>query len=170
VEAQRGEWLGSIIVAVPLSRWLLTALAVTLATAILLFLVFGHYTRRETVSGELVPSAGLLNIVAPSAGTIAKLHVHDGQRVKAGEVLIEVSSNQDSAALGDTHALVGQQLDAQRARLQADLTDQQQLAQQQANALRSKMMLAAEPVEPDPHPARHRAAAGCQQPETTGSH
>lgn len=140
-EARCGEWLGSIVVAAPPSRWLLTALAVALATAILLFLVFGHYTRRETVSGELVPSAGLLNVVAPSAGTIAKLHVRDGQPVKAGDVLVELSSNQDSAALGDTHALVGQQLDAQRTRLQADLTDQQQLVQQQATALRGKVVL-----------------------------
>jgi membrane fusion protein len=141
MEARRGDWLGSIVVAAPLSRWLLAGLAATLAAAIVLFLVFGHYTRRETVSGELVPSAGLLNVVAPSAGTLAKLHVRDGQRVTAGEVLLELTSNQDSAALGDTHALVGQQLDAQRARLQADLRDQQQLAQQQADALQHKILL-----------------------------
>lgn len=141
MEARRGEWLGSIIVVAPLSRWVLTLLAVALAAAILLFLVFGHYTRRETVAGQLVPSAGLLNIVAPSAGTLSKLHVHDGQAVKAGDVLLELSSDQDSAALGDTHVLVGQQLDAQRARLQADLANQQQLAQQQAEALRGKLAL-----------------------------
>jgi membrane fusion protein len=140
VEARRGEWLGSIIIVAPLSRWLLTVLAVALAATILLFLVFGHYTRRETVTGQLVPSAGLLNIVAPSAGTIVTLHVRDGQQVKAGEVLVELSSNQDSA-LGDTHSLVGQQLDTQRARLQADLSDQQQLAQKQSDALRSKIVL-----------------------------
>jgi hypothetical protein len=71
VDAKRGEWLGSIIVAAPLSRWLLTMLALTLAVVILLFLFFGHYTRRETVLGQLVPSAGLLNIAAPGAGTIS---------------------------------------------------------------------------------------------------
>ena len=70
VDARHGEWLGSIIVAAPLSRWLLAALAVALAAAILLFLVFGHYTRCETVTGQLMPSAGLLNLAAPSAGTI----------------------------------------------------------------------------------------------------
>ena len=141
VEARRGEWLGSIVVAAPLSRWLLTALAMALAAAILLFLIFGHYTRRETVAGQLVPSAGLLNIAAPSAGTVTQLHAHDGQRVKAGDVLLELSSNQDSAALGDTHALIAQQLDTQHARLQADLADQQALSQQQTNALRAKITL-----------------------------
>ncbi|MHB1273400.1 MAG: HlyD family secretion protein [Rhodanobacter sp.] len=141
IDAKRGEWLGSIIVAAPLSRWLLTVLALVLAAAIGLFLFFGHYTRRETVTGQLVPSAGLLNIAAPSVGTITRVHVHDGQAVKAGDVLLQLSSEQDSATLGDTHALVGQQLDAQRARLQADLLNQQQLSQQQTEALRAKAAL-----------------------------
>jgi len=70
VEARRGEWLGSIIIAAPLSHWPPTALAVLLAAAILLFLVFGHYTRLETVSRQLVPSTGLLNIVAPNVSTV----------------------------------------------------------------------------------------------------
>ena len=46
-------------------RWLMTALALSLAAAIVLFLCLGHYTRRATVTGQLVPSAGLLNIAAP---------------------------------------------------------------------------------------------------------
>ena len=141
VEARRVEWLGSIIVAAPLSRWLLTLLTLVLAVAILLFLFFGHYTRRETVTGQLMPGAGLLNIAAPSVGTITRVHVHDGQTVKAGEVLLELSSEQDSAALGDTHALVGRQLAAQRARLQADLLNQQKLSRQQAAAGQAKASL-----------------------------
>ena len=141
VEARRVEWLGSIIVAAPLSRWLLTLLALVLAVAILLFIFFGHYTRRETVTGQLVPSAGLLNIAAPSVGTITRVHVHDGQTVKAGDVLLELSSEQDSVAFGDTHALVGQQLDAQRSGLQADLLNQQQLSKQQAQGFRAKSTL-----------------------------
>lgn len=141
IDARRGEYLGSITVAAPLSRWLLTLLASVLAAAILLFLFFGHYTSRETVAGTLVPSAGLLNVEAPSAGTVTKLHVHDGQQIKAGDVLLEISGDQDSAALGDTHALVAQQLDLQRSRLQADLANQKQLSAQQTAALRAKIAL-----------------------------
>ena len=92
IDARRGEWLGSIIVAAPLSRWLLTALASVLATTILLFLFLGHYTRRETVTGQLVPNAGLLNVVAPDAGTVTQLHVRDGQRVKAGDTLCVIEA------------------------------------------------------------------------------
>lgn len=141
IEARRVDWLGGIIVAAPLSRWLLTACSLALAAAILLFLIFGQYTRRESVTGQLVPSAGLLNVTAINAGTVAQVHVHDGQAVHRGDALFEISSEQDSAALGDTHALVSRQLDDQRARLQVDLQTQQQVVAQQAEALRDKVTL-----------------------------
>lgn len=141
IDAKRGDWLGSIILAAPLSRWLLTAMAMFVAIALLLFLFLGHYTRRETVSGQLVPEAGLLNVAAPSAGTITRLQVRDGQGVKAGDGVLRLSAEQDSAALGDTHALVGKQLEIQRSRLQSDLLNQRQLAQQQAGALRTRIAL-----------------------------
>lgn len=141
VEARRGDWLGSILVAAPLSRWLLAALALALAATLLLFLIFGQYTRRESVTGQLVPNAGLLSVTATNAGTVAQVQVHDGQMVHRGDPLIEISSEQDSAALGDTHALVSRQLDDQRDRLQADLQTQQQVSAQQADALRDKVAL-----------------------------
>lgn len=141
IEAKRGEWLGSIIVATPLSRWALTTLALILAAAIMLFLLLGHYTRRETVTGQLVPNRGVLTVAAPGVGTVTRLLVRGGQHVEAGDALLELSSKQDSTALGDTHTLVAQQLDIQRARLRSDLANQNQLATQQADALRAKVVL-----------------------------
>jgi membrane fusion protein len=67
--------------------------------------------------------------------------VRDGQAVKAGDALLTLSSEQDSAARGDTHALVGQQLEIQRSRLQADLLNQKQLSQQQADAFQARNAL-----------------------------
>jgi hypothetical protein len=57
LDSQRREWLGPIIAAAPVSGSVLAALAFSLAIAMTLFLVFGHYTRRETVTGQLTPSA-----------------------------------------------------------------------------------------------------------------
>ncbi|WP_174236080.1 HlyD family efflux transporter periplasmic adaptor subunit [Rhodanobacter sp. L36] len=139
VDARRGDWLGSIVVVAPLSRWLSTALALALSTAILLFLIFGEYTRRESVAGQLVPSAGLLTVTASNAGTVTQLQVRDGQTVRRGDPLVEISSEQNSASLGDTHALVSRQLDDQRLRLLADLQTQQQISAQQGAALREKV-------------------------------
>ena len=141
IEAKRGEWLGPIIVATPLSRWALTPLSLILPAAIMLFLLLGHYTRRETVTGQLVPNRGVLTVAAPGVGTVTRLLVRGGQHVEAGDALLELSSKQDSTALGDTYTLVAQQLDIQRARLRSDLANQNQLATQQADALRAKVVL-----------------------------
>lgn len=141
MDAQRKEWLGSIMVAAPLSRWILSGLALALVTMILLFLTLGHYTRRESVMGQLVPSEGLLSLSATNAGIVTHIWVHDGQTVVRGEPLVEVSSDEDSAALGNTRALIGQELDAQRLRLQADLQTQAQLRTQQAEGLKDKAAL-----------------------------
>jgi len=140
IDAKRGEWLGSIIVATPLSRWAWTLLAAALAATLVAFLVFGNYTRRESVTGQLVPSAGLINLTAISAGGIRRVWVHEGQSVHEGDPLVEISSDQDSAALGDTHALVGQQLSLQHQHLEQDLQTQQLLQEQQSQALRAKIV------------------------------
>jgi membrane fusion protein len=141
VDAKRLDWLGSIAVAVPLSRWVISTLALALGTTLALFLVFGHYTRRENVTGQLVPTAGILNLTAATSGSVSHVWVLDGQAIHQGDPLVEISGEQDSAKLGDTHALVGRQLEDQRVRLQADLLTQQQVSQQQTDTLRSKAAL-----------------------------
>lgn len=141
LEAQRGGWLGCVAVAIPLSQWLIAALALFLAALIAIFLVFGHYTRRERVIGQLVPSAGLLNVVAPVAGTITRVAVREGQRVKAGEILLELTDAQDNSLLGDTNALVAQHLNQQRAALEADLQTQRARTAQGVRALREQARL-----------------------------
>lgn len=137
--AKRGEWLGTIQLAAPLSGWALGAVALALAIALIALLTFGHYTRRERVSGQLLPAEGLLSVGSPNAGTVAKVLVHEGESVKRGDSLIEVSGELDSAALGGTREMVSTQLRAQRARLESDLADQQRLADSQAQGLRNRL-------------------------------
>lgn len=141
VNSKRRGWLGHALIAPPVSHWLMSVLAALLAVIVITFLFVGNYTRRESVSGQIVPSAGLLNLALPTAGTIVRIYVRDGQTVKAGDMLLELSTEQSSAALGDTRSLVTQQLDEQRNRLASDLDDQQLLAKQQRQSFREKVNL-----------------------------
>lgn len=141
VRAQRSHWLGAIHLAIPLSFLWLTSLAAALAAAIVLFMVLGHYTRREAVSGRLVPSAGLLGVHSSTVGTVARVYVHQGESVHRGEPLVEISGEHDSAALGSTQALIGAQLRAQAKRFRAQLVDSQQAVEQQAAGLNAKLGL-----------------------------
>jgi membrane fusion protein len=140
-QARRGRWLGSVQLAMPLSFVWLTALAASMAVAIVLFMVFGHYTRYARVSGQLVPSAGLLGVRSPTQGRITRVYVHEGETVQRGDPLVELSGERDSAALGSTQGLISTQLHQQAKRLHAQLTNQQKAAKQQASGLRTKLSM-----------------------------
>lgn len=139
LRARRDEWLGNIIVAAPLSHWMQALLATTAACAIILLFTLGHYTRRESVSGQLVPVTGLITLTSINGGSITRVWVHDGQTVKQGDPLVEISGAQNSAALGDTAAFVAHSIAGQRARLQSDLSVQAEVTTQQAHLLRDKI-------------------------------
>jgi membrane fusion protein len=135
IEAKRGEWLGTIRLSTPLSHSLLTAAALVIAMALVAFAIVGEYTRRERTAGTLVPNAGLIEIPAPAAGTVARVLVEQGAVVRAGDSVVSLSSDRVSAALGDTAAIVGEQLALQRSRIEADLADQDRLQQEKGAAL-----------------------------------
>jgi membrane fusion protein len=139
LRAQRGQWLGAINLATPLSFKWWSALALVLAGAILAFLILGHYTRRETVTGQLQPSAGVLSLAAQTTGTVTHELVHEGQRVRSGQPLLEISANLVSARMGDTHAVVSARLRAQEAQVRTTLANLQPQAAAQAKDLRSRI-------------------------------
>lgn len=136
IEAQTTSPLGVVRLATPVSHQVWTLAALGAAAAIVAWLFFGHYTRREHVTGSLVPQAGLLTVTARSAGTVTALQVAEGSVVHAGDALLTISDERSSAALGDTSAAISAQLRQQQSRLRADLVDTQHLADAQANDLR----------------------------------
>ncbi len=139
LQAKQDAWLGDIHLATPPRRWLVVSVALALTASILAFLFFGHYTRRATVPGTLVPTSGLLNVTALHGGVVRAIDVHLGDVVQRGAPLLEIDSDLDSKALGSTDAVVSAQLDAQRLKLEADLTDQAGLLEDQTDALRTRV-------------------------------
>ncbi|MGH8279590.1 MAG: HlyD family secretion protein [Gammaproteobacteria bacterium] len=118
--------------ATPVSHQVWGVAAAGLSVAILLWLFLGHYTQRERVTGTLVPQAGLLNITARDAGTVTKVAVSEGAQVRAGAPLLTISSDRNSASMGDTSAAINTQLGKQRNKLQSDLVDTRAVAKEQA--------------------------------------
>ncbi|WP_147652973.1 HlyD family secretion protein [Vulcaniibacterium gelatinicum] len=113
-EARRNTWLGAISLAQPLSLWTLAGFAVLAALAVALFLIFGTYTRRTRVIGQLVPVQGLATVVAPAAGVLSRLAVEEGRAVRAGELLAVVTVPRATLAAGDTASALEARLDRRR--------------------------------------------------------
>ena len=110
MEAKRGSWLGGISLAQPLSLWVLTLATALVATVIVLFVTFGTYTRRSTVTGQLVPSQGLATVLAPATGVVTKLGAEEGGRVASGDALAVVTVPRATLAAGDTQVALEQRL------------------------------------------------------------
>ena len=139
--ARQDNWLGTIRLQAPRPGWAFFGVSLLAIAAVLGLLIGGHYTRHEQVDGTLVPSSGLLTVTPVTPGIVARMLVKESDPVRAGQPLLEISSEQDSAALGDTHAAIATQLQFKRERLQADLQEQQQLVDLQQQDLRSRLTL-----------------------------
>ncbi len=102
LEAKRTSWLGGISLAQPPSLWILTGFAAVAALAVVLFLVFGNYTHRERVTGQLVPSRGLATVLAPVAGVVSVMDVSEGVFVQVDKRLAVVTIPSVTSTNGNT--------------------------------------------------------------------
>jgi len=83
------------------------AIALTIAALFCIALAWaclGFVDITATASGKIVPS-GRTKVVQPlEIGVVRAIHVHDGQRVRAGDVLIELDPTISDAELGHGRA------------------------------------------------------------------
>lgn len=139
LNARHVKWLGEIVLARPLSFTFLTAVAVGIGLLIISFLLVGSYTKRSTVSGELVPDTGVLKIYAPQSGTVLEKRVREGQFVKRGELLYVVSSERQSSTEGGIQATISRHVGLRQQSLRDELNQTRRLQQDEENALHNKI-------------------------------
>jgi membrane fusion protein len=125
------EWLGAVLIKPrPMHAWFAVCAAVTLA-AIAGALCLASYTSKARVVGWLVPEQGMVRVFAPRPAVASRIFVREGETVAQGQLLVALSTEEQSAALGDTQAQVVRELAAQRASLSAEGERSSQLLRQQ---------------------------------------
>ncbi len=142
VLAARAEnWMGRITLAQPVSSWSLTLLTIAFASALVAFLFVGTYTRHESVQGELIPSAGLLPVIAHSESTVIATKIREGQAVAKDQVLVELSGEVNSVSKGQTQNAVVADLRAQLKEMAAVLESRKKLEDQENAGLSDRMQV-----------------------------
>jgi len=132
------NWLGAIVLVRPVSFTALTLLAGLLAAMVVMFFFYGSYTKRSSVTGQLVPSSGQLKIYSPQYGVVLERFVEEGQRVAQGDRLFRVSSER-SGDSGPIQATLSEQLNLQHRSLDEELSKQQLLQAEEQQSLQSKL-------------------------------
>lgn len=135
IEAKRRRLWGEVRLAQPPSLTVWTVVLVAICAAVFLALVFGRFTRKETVQGFLAPEAGVVQVRPIQPGRVARVFVQEGAVVAEGAPLIEFTSDIASAgqgpmldmqlaeadrqvrSLGDRRAAIVQGFDGERRRL-----------------------------------------------------
>ncbi|MDV2944742.1 biotin/lipoyl-binding protein, partial [Acinetobacter baumannii] len=92
----------------PFSFTFLTICALCIALVIIAFAIWGSYTKRSTVQGQLIPQSGLIQVYTTQSGTILKKNVYEGQSVKTGDILFTISTESYGEQGSITDALAKQ--------------------------------------------------------------
>jgi len=129
---------GSIALTTPLRTSLLIAAAVGAAMLVVAFLILAPYTRRASVTGQLVPTRGLVSVVAPTRGVLAELATEEGARVRAGQVLAQVRVPLVVTGGDDAIAALQARLRERELSLQAAMQARLQLLDSQMVGLRAQ--------------------------------
>jgi membrane fusion protein len=138
VQAQRTQWLGTVVLAPPLSQRAFGGVALGLLALLVLFLGFAEFTRRARVTGWLVPDIGLVRIYAPSNGVVSAVLVEEGSVVRRGDPVVVLTSERRST-LGDANAETTSRIEERIQLLDDQKSRQRELFAQQAPNLRTRI-------------------------------
>ncbi len=127
LDNRRERLWGEVVLIQPLSFYLITGAVVVIVLIIALFLVYGTYARRETVSGYLLPDKGLLKIYATQPGLVTGIHVVEGDQVRKDELLFTISTQKTNAQSTDVDALILNKLKENKATIKSKLVEQKSL-------------------------------------------
>jgi membrane fusion protein len=140
LQERQTQWLGTVLLRPHGLHRLAALFALFAAGAILGLLVFASYARKARVPGWLVPEQGLVRVFAAQPGVLSNLFVKDGDMVYKGQPLFILSTEQHSAALGDTQSHIVRGIEKRRASLIEEERQNALLQRQQARVLKERLV------------------------------
>ncbi|CAM2153676.1 membrane fusion protein [Pararobbsia alpina] len=121
LEAQKERFAGQVLMMYPPATWAMSALIALLFGLMVAFVLFGSYTKKILVSGQLSPVSGLVRVFSPQAARVVEKHVSEGQLVEENQILYVVSSDNRSNAMGDAQRAIVNEIRVREASVSAEL-------------------------------------------------
>ena len=119
------QW-GQVALLQPVSTKIIAWFIVAAVATIVIFLFLAQYSRKETVIGYLMPTAGTAKIFASQQGTIREIFVKEGQEVEEGQPLLAIGTSQIAANGQDVNVSILSTLEAHRNRLTPQIAAEQE--------------------------------------------
>jgi membrane fusion protein len=138
IDNQRTQLLGQIILTPRLSTLWLSLGAAVMALALVAFMFLGSYTRRVTVSGQLMPAGGVVRVHTPQVGVVIEKHVANGQTVKKGQLLYVLNSDRPGDNAQNIQADIARQTAERRASLEREVERSRLMKAEETAGLRRR--------------------------------
>ena len=135
LEFQRTRTWAGTTTALPLSTWLLTGFFAGSVILAAIFLTFGTYGRKETVTGYLTPATGIAKVLPGASGTVTEVYVHEGEIVTAGQRLLLVRSERHGTQGQAVDTAVIERLEAKRDAITQRIEIERRTAEEQRHSL-----------------------------------
>jgi len=133
--------LGSVIVVSPPSLRVASACALLFCIVLVLFMTFASYTRREAVTGVLVPEGGLIKVFAPQVGVVQDLLVTEGQQVQAGATLLTLVSDTQNGEAGANQDAISRLIARRNNSLADEMAETRVLHQQEREGKQRRLAM-----------------------------
>lgn len=130
---------GAVVVPTPLSLWSLTVLTLILLIAIATYFWLGHYTRKVTVEGYLLPTKGLVQLYAPQQGIVSEREIEQGAKVKAGEALMVITVPRSSTSAANVNEALTQAAEQSETAIHTQMTEATALEKSQEASYRTNL-------------------------------
>jgi membrane fusion protein len=135
----RVQWLGEIVMIRPLTFSFLTAIAALLAALVIALFCLGSYTKRSSVSGQLMSDLGVVKVATPQAGIVLQKAVREGQQVRQGDLLYIVSSERQTTSRSDIQEAISGQVARRQQSLQDELIQTGRVQKDEEIALHKRL-------------------------------
>lgn len=131
---------GTVILSRAASHLVLTCVFSTLALLLVIFFGYFETTRKASIHGILVPTAGVIRVFPSQAGVIKEIRFREGQFVRSGDVLFVVSSERSTSEPKSAEALVSELLVQRRDSFYAELKQTRAQLEQRRAALQQRTL------------------------------
>jgi len=132
------QW-GDVGLLQPLSTKVVAWFLAISAAVIIVFLFVAQYSRKEIAVGYLTPTTGTAKIFAPQRGTIKAVHVEQGSKVREGQPLLTIETDQITADGIDVNASMLNTLRSQKALVAENIKGEEQRTESERERLTALM-------------------------------
>jgi membrane fusion protein len=130
---------GEALQIVPPTQLGLSRFLVAVVVLVIIYVSFAGYSRKETVSGLIVPSRGIIRVTAPRAGTVTEVMVADGEVVSEDQVLFSVMTEETSASGTGADTAILEETKQQKAIIEGQLANEGAQSQAEKSRLEAQL-------------------------------